>query len=61
MKEEQVVSVYYFTHEESKELCGLFQKGTMLTERIPYRLTDFKNIPYEEVLTIIKLALTGYR
>jgi len=31
MKEDNTVSVYYFTHEESKELCGLFQKGTMLT------------------------------
>ena len=33
----------------------------MLTERIPYRLKDFKNIPYEEVLTIIKEALSGYK
>jgi hypothetical protein len=61
MKEEQAVSVYYFTHEVTEEMCGMYQKGSLLTERIPYRLSQFCNVPYEEVLGIIKNSLKGFK
>ena len=61
MKDEHAVSVYYFTHEPADEMCGMYKKGTILTERIPYRLSQFCNIPYEETLNMIKIALLSYR
>lgn len=59
-QEEAVVGVYYFTHRANKELCGFYQQGSILTERIPYRLSQFSNLPYEEMLFVLKLALRAY-
>ena len=39
----------------------MYKKGTILTERILYRLSQFCNIPYEETLYMIKIALMSYR
>lgn len=61
MKEEGIVGVYYFTHSAPEEFCAIYQKGSILTERIPYRLSQFCNIPYEEVLTIIRIALQSFK
>lgn len=61
MKEEGIVGVYYFTHSPTEEFCAIYQKGSILTERIPYRLSQFCNIPYEEALSIIKIALQSFK
>lgn len=59
-QEEAVVGVYYFTHRANKEICGFYQNGSILAERIPYRLSQFSNIPYEESLFILKQALSSF-
>lgn len=60
-QEEAVVGVYYFTHRANKEICGFYQNGSILAERIPYRLSQFSNIPYEESLFILKQALSSFQ
>lgn len=39
----------------------MLQEGYILTERIPYRLSQFCNIPYEEALSILKKVLQSYK
>ena len=38
-------------------LCGVYQSGSLLLERIPYRLCQFSNIPYSEIVSILHQCL----
>jgi len=60
-QEEAIVMAYYFTHNTPKDLCGVFQEGSILTERIPYRLSQFCNIPYQEIIPILRAVLKSYK
>jgi hypothetical protein len=41
-------------------MCGNSQKGSILTERISYRLCQFKGIPHTDALPMLALLLEGY-
>lgn len=60
-QEKAVVEARYFTHRSSREICGMFQQGSVLIERIPYRLSQFSGLPYDESIAILRRALRGFR
>jgi hypothetical protein len=60
-QEEEVVGVYYFSSHASQEICSLGQSASILTERIPYRLSQFCNIPYLEMVTVLRTCLKVYK
>jgi hypothetical protein len=37
------------------------RNASILTERIPYRLSQFRNIPYQEMLSIIKTCFKAFK
>lgn len=54
------VNVYYFSHQKSGNFCGEVARGSLFTERICYRLSEFANIKYPEILMILRKCIEGY-
>ena len=55
-----LINTLYFTHESDDYMCGDSHKGSILTERIPYRLCQLNGIPHTETLPILSILLHSY-
>ncbi len=60
LEQQYFPSTLYFLSRSSSSVCGNSKLGSILIQRIPYRLCQFKNLSYNDAISIISKCLKGY-